>query len=111
VQIFSGITDAQCTDGVELMVDSQLIFNGTILYRPVGDSFNVSCGRCGSGALPNWLDLDGKKIQEVCSNTNICSAKNAGVRELRVLSFTELIAGTYKCSRTLNGTVTISLLG
>ena len=107
----SGVTDAQCTDGVELMVDGKLIFNGTTLSRPVNDSFVVSCRKCGSGSVPKWFYSDENDIQTSCDDTGICSARNNNFREFRVSSFTESLAGTYKCTTTQNGTITINVLG
>ena len=108
---FSGITDAECTDGVELTVDGQLIFDGTTLYRPVGDSFSVSCRRCSGGGQPKWFDSNEDEIQRCSGTTMICSAKSRNIQKLRFKPFLDSLAGAYKCTQGLNGTITISALG
>ena len=62
VLIFSTVTHAQCTDGVELMVDGHLVFDGTTVYRPVGDFFVVSCRKCEGGNVPSWIAPSRDKI-------------------------------------------------
>ena len=110
--ILPGITDAQCTDGVELMVGHQLIFDGTTLYRPVGDSFVVSCRKCTGSRRLNWFDENGNTIPN-CDNANMTCTKgnDRNGLDLVVSSVTKSLAGTYSCSRRENGTITISVLG
>ena len=109
--IFSTVTHAQCTDGVELMVDGHLVFDGTTLYRPVGDSFVVRCRRCEGGNAPKWTALSGDNIPN-CGDDNMrCTESNKLYQDLRFSSFTDSLAGEYRCSRRFNGSITISVLG
>ena len=112
--LFSSVTDAQCTgEGVVLMMDGHSIFDGTTLYRPIGDSFIVSCRRCSIRKPVNWFDPYGKVLPD-CNDANvICKKRNGGnslVQDLVVSSFTKSLDGTYSCTRK-NGTITISALG
>ena len=107
-------TDAQCTSGVELMLDGQLIFDGNALYRPAGDSFIVSCKRCNDSRNVKWLDSNEDAIS-VCDGTaTICVKENKDdelVQHLMISSFNESSTGEYKCTKTQNGTLTFNILG
>ena len=112
VLALSSVTDAQCSDGVELTVNGTLISNGTTLYRPVGDRVVVRCRRCNRRPPPNWFNSDGNRLPEQCNDTvMICAKTNEGYQDLVISSLSNTLAQTYSCSRNHNGTIIITVLG
>ena len=92
------LVEAQC-NGVELLVDGQLVTTPT-LYYPVGSFSAVSC-RCTGNGTPTWTYSNGTSVPSCSLYTAVCSS-SSGVhlrsQNLTFYSLTQSLAGRYDCT-------------
>ena len=102
------MVDAECTSGVELLVDSNPWPSRNIpLYKLLGSNgVFVRCQRCGDNGRPSWFNRDDEAIVS-CDDkmSHLVCWDNApvGVRELKFSNFMLSEVGIYTCKHN-NGT-------
>ena len=115
------VTDAQqCTTGVELSVDGQILNTSTTLYRPISSNFTVRCRRCRRGRGPPWRDPSNDEISTSCDpnvpTTTVCTTNptdSTAATDLMFSSLTRSLEGKYQCTRNPDngGVITIKVFG
>ena len=115
------VTDAQqCTSGVELSLDGQILNTNATLYRPISSSFTVTCRRCRRGGRPPWRDPSDNVISTSCGNNAptgaVCTTNpndSTAATDLMFSSLTRSLEGKYQCTRNPDnrGVITIKVFG
>ena len=116
---FYHVTDAQqCTSGVELSVDGQILNTSTTLYRPINSSFTVRCRRCDRNRRPPWRDPSENEISTSCDRNvptgAVCIANptnSTAATDLMFSSLTRLLEGKYQCTQNLDNGGVIAIKG
>ena len=116
---FCHLTDAQqCTGGVELSVDGQILNTSTTLYRPISSNFTVRCRRCGRDRGPPWRDPSDNVISTSCGNNVLTGAvcttnptNSTSATDLMFSSLTRSLEGKYRCTRNPDNGGVIAIKG
>ena len=91
------MVDAECTSGVELLVDGKPWPSSDIpLYKLLGSNGTfVRCQRCSNNGRFNWLNSNGSTL--LCDDEMLCVDRGNGVRDLKFFNFTMSQVGNYTC--------------
>ena len=99
---FEPLVDAECTSGVELLVDGKRWPSSDIpLYKPLGSNgVFVRCQRCGDNGRPSWFNSYDEVIpfcDDKMSHLICVDRVRSRVRDLKFLHFTLSQAASYTC--------------
>ena len=99
---FVPLAGAECTSGVELLVDGKLWPSSDIpLYKLLGSNGTfVRCQRCSSSGRFHWLNSNDESIpfcDDKMSHLVCVDRVRSGARDVKFLNFTLSQVGNYTC--------------